>query len=313
MSKFPALMLWTDAYLGDTNHLTTIEHGAYLLLLMTAWRSKDCTLPNDDKMLARYTRMSTKQWGRVKPIIMEFFTIEGDRVFQSRLTAEYTRVRQKSANLSNNAKGKPLRIKDSTQADAEPIDNKTAANGGGTTSISTTTKNNPPTPLEWGDFVNCYPDRGKLEKDLSKAEEIFIELVGSGVDPAEIIDGLKGYASAVSGMENKRSVLKATTFLRKKTWKEYLKAKLEPLTANGVSGEGWEEVLKSWSDPLTSATWLYPLVFEGVVDGVVVLIADSEFTRSRCEKFQDELLTRWKSVNPEVTEIKIVAMQERAS
>lgn len=32
MAEFPALPLWTDAYIGDTAHLTNEEHGVYLRL-----------------------------------------------------------------------------------------------------------------------------------------------------------------------------------------------------------------------------------------------------------------------------------------
>ena len=64
MAEFPALPLWTDAYLADTTHLSTIEHGAYLLLLMTAWRTKECCLPDDDKLLSRYARLTAAQWRR---------------------------------------------------------------------------------------------------------------------------------------------------------------------------------------------------------------------------------------------------------
>ena len=50
MAEFPAMQIWTDAYLGDTSHLSTTEHGAYFLLLMAMWRNGG-SLPNDDAML----------------------------------------------------------------------------------------------------------------------------------------------------------------------------------------------------------------------------------------------------------------------
>jgi uncharacterized protein YdaU (DUF1376 family) len=104
MAEFPALPLWTDAYLGDTTHLTTIEHGAYLLLLMTAWRTRDCALPDDDRLLARYARLNTQQWKRMRPIIEAFFTIENGFWKQGRLTDERGAVERHR--LQQSEKGK---------------------------------------------------------------------------------------------------------------------------------------------------------------------------------------------------------------
>ena len=39
MAEAPIMPFATDAYIGDTTHLTTIEHGAYLLLLFAMWRT----------------------------------------------------------------------------------------------------------------------------------------------------------------------------------------------------------------------------------------------------------------------------------
>ena len=104
MAEFPALPLWTDAYLGDTTHLTTIEHGAYLLLLIVAWRTSDCTLPDDDRLLARYARLEPRQWRRIKPILSEFFAIEDGKWKQLRLLDERAAVRTHREKQS--AKGK---------------------------------------------------------------------------------------------------------------------------------------------------------------------------------------------------------------
>lgn len=94
MAEFPALPLWTDAYLGDTTHLNATEHGAYLLLLMTAWRSTDGTLPDDDKLLARYARCDTRQWKKLRAVIEPFFTLKNGKWRQGRLTDEREAVRQ---------------------------------------------------------------------------------------------------------------------------------------------------------------------------------------------------------------------------
>jgi uncharacterized protein YdaU (DUF1376 family) len=63
--------LYVGDYLADTAHLRTIEHGAYLLLIMHYWRTGG--LPDDDGSLARIARMRLTEWHRVRPVIEAFF------------------------------------------------------------------------------------------------------------------------------------------------------------------------------------------------------------------------------------------------
>lgn len=67
-------MYW-DAYLADTTHLTTEEHGAYLLLLGAMWR-RNGWVPDDDKDNARILGMTTGKWRKVKARLMPFLTAE---------------------------------------------------------------------------------------------------------------------------------------------------------------------------------------------------------------------------------------------
>lgn len=120
MAQFPALPLWTDAYLGDTTHLTTIEHGTYILLLMAMWRTPDCSLSADDRMLARYARLSLGQWTRIKPTIMAFFRLADGRITQGRLTDEANLVRRHSKLQSDKARSRWLKNNDSSHAAAMP-------------------------------------------------------------------------------------------------------------------------------------------------------------------------------------------------
>lgn len=106
MAEFPALPFYTDAYLADTRHLTTEEHGAYLLLLLCAWRTRGCKLADDDKTLARITGLSPTRWRRMRQALESFFTIEGGFWRQKKLTCIYEDVAARvERNRQNGAKG----------------------------------------------------------------------------------------------------------------------------------------------------------------------------------------------------------------
>lgn len=95
MSRFPSLPLFTDAFIADTGHLSLEQRGAYLMLLMLAWRSPGCSLPNDDAKLARMLGVTLKRWAGLKPEVMAFWTLSEDRWMQKRLTRERDFVAEK--------------------------------------------------------------------------------------------------------------------------------------------------------------------------------------------------------------------------
>lgn len=106
MAAFPALPLWTDAFLADTGHLDGRESGAYLLLLIIAWRRPDCDLPDDDDKLARWARVDRRTWKRMKPVVMDFWTLNDGLWTQKRLTAERAGVSKRAdVSRANGMKG----------------------------------------------------------------------------------------------------------------------------------------------------------------------------------------------------------------
>lgn len=163
MAEFPALPLWTDAYLGDTTHLTTIEHGAYLLLLMTAWRTRDCALPDDDRLLARYTRLNAKQWARMRPILEPFFVSENGQWRQRRLTDEAQAVRQRKEAAAANGRASALKRQGRHSTEREQSVNGSGAKRQRESNL-TSTNNQEEVPLD-KESNGALPDPEKLMFD----------------------------------------------------------------------------------------------------------------------------------------------------
>ena len=93
MAEAPIMPFATDAYLADTKHLSTLEHGAYLLLLICLWRSGG-RLPNDPRKLARFVGLTDGRFRRVWPILEGFFFVDGDQIGASALY-EFVRRQRK--------------------------------------------------------------------------------------------------------------------------------------------------------------------------------------------------------------------------
>lgn len=106
MSKPDTWMpLYMGDYFADTMHLTTEEHGAYLLMLMTAW-NRGGKLPNNDGQLALICRCDRKKWNSLKKVVLSFFEVVGEYIVQQRLLAEYDRaVKINEKQKANGLKG----------------------------------------------------------------------------------------------------------------------------------------------------------------------------------------------------------------
>jgi uncharacterized protein YdaU (DUF1376 family) len=89
-------------YLADTMHLSTEQHGAYLLLLFHLWRRG--LVHDDDAALAQITGLSKSAWSNHRPALAAFFEIREGLWHHGRVERERTRVAAKQHAKSDKAK-----------------------------------------------------------------------------------------------------------------------------------------------------------------------------------------------------------------
>ena len=105
MSKAPSMPIYWDAYLADTTHLTTEEHGAYLLLLAAMWR-RNGWVPDDDRDNARIVGLTSAKWRRAKERLGEFLVFNNGQISQKNLLKIWENTQEKiEKNRSNGTKG----------------------------------------------------------------------------------------------------------------------------------------------------------------------------------------------------------------
>lgn len=80
-------------YLADTTHLTTEQHGAYVLLILACWK-RGGFLPDDDQQLAAICRLTPAAWRRHRGVLAEFFSTVGSELVHGRVQREVERARE---------------------------------------------------------------------------------------------------------------------------------------------------------------------------------------------------------------------------
>lgn len=105
MSQAPSMPMFWDAYLADTTHLSTEEHGAYLLLLSAMWR-RNGWVPDHDKDNARILGLTPSKWRKIKVRLAGFLIFEDGQITQKNLLKIWKNTQEKIAkNRENGSKG----------------------------------------------------------------------------------------------------------------------------------------------------------------------------------------------------------------
>jgi len=196
MAEYPALPLFTDAYMADTRHLTTTQHGAYLLLLMTAWRMPDCKLPDDDNLLARWAGLDYRNWRKMRPLIIDQFwkkdghgKLQQNRLLDERKYADSRRRKNAEAGKASALKRKERHsttVATKPQPDSNPHTH--------TLPIREDKDKSLPSLKRWQDFKILYP-KGRAG-NWQKNESAYRSAIKRGFSEDEIYQGLLAYANS---------------------------------------------------------------------------------------------------------------------
>lgn len=125
MASLPYMQLYVAEYLADTMHLTTEEHGAYLLLLFSYWQTGK---PLRADRLASITKISNERWTNVERTLKEFFHVSGGVWIHKRVEVDLEKAGGKSRKNSEAGKKSALARTLAKQALAESESTNVATN-----------------------------------------------------------------------------------------------------------------------------------------------------------------------------------------
>lgn len=189
--RIDMMPLWTDALMGDTFHLSTEAFGAYMRLLIVAWRSKTGDIPACDLFCKNTLGWTPRKWAAVRPEVEGFFQEVEGRWVQKRLKAEWekahARVGKDDPLHSKHPKGSQKKQPKSPKKPNDSIrarDRALAGAGAGAVAGNPTHQNNNPPPPSvsdepedggggfegFDDWWEAYPATDGHSADRARAE-----------------------------------------------------------------------------------------------------------------------------------------------
>lgn len=169
MAAIPFMPLYVAEYLADAAHLSTLEHGAYMLLIMNYWQRAE-PLPDSDRKLARLARLSDEQWLSIRDDIADFFTIADGLWKHGRIEHELDKARGKLEQARNAGKASAKSRLNGRATGAQRELNHIEGEG----EIDKTSPNGddpPPTPSMIVDAWNLLAERQGLPKMLKLTDK----------------------------------------------------------------------------------------------------------------------------------------------
>lgn len=248
MAALPYMQLYVADYLADTAHLTTLEHGAYLMLMFNYWQRGESFKANDErslnKRLATVARLSVSEWDEVKGALSEFFDVTDTEWSQARIERDLAAVNAKSTKAKQAGKASAERRLNERSTNVEQTLNHTDTD----TDTDTEAKEKALVPsvddtsaysAEFEAFWTEYPKRegSNSKKTAFKAWNARLR---SGVKAEDLILAAKRYAAQqfAAGNLGTPYVKQAATFLgADEHFREVLASNIHPIR-QGRDGDG---------------------------------------------------------------------------
>lgn len=222
MSKRPWMPLYAADYLADTGHLTVIEHGAYLLLIMHYWVNDG--LPADEGQLRNIAKLSPHNWKKSRETLQKLFEPGWKH---KRVEEELEKAREISGKRADAAKKRHEKGDASASANAVQMQTHSQSQSqdssfiqGGELFDSPPVSRKPKIRLnEWprdyrDQFWERWPDKRAKKPAVAALERVH---AADAVPFEAILTGVENY------MRTKppdRDWMLATTFLNQERWND---------------------------------------------------------------------------------------------
>jgi uncharacterized protein YdaU (DUF1376 family) len=204
---------WGD-YLRDTAHLSTAEHGAYMLLLAHYWTTGK-PIPSDDERLRRITRMDKREWMQSRSALTAFFTVDGDTLRHKRVDEEILRAKERTEKRSKaGAAGAKGRWQTHGKGNAEAMANDMRSewqNDGPSPSPSHESSNEDSPPVVPQPAKEKIDARGtRLSADWQPDEQLQAFAHGLGLDVGRVAEDFRDYWHGKAGSAARKADWAAT-------------------------------------------------------------------------------------------------------